>query len=81
MATKTMPRKDDNRPNVLELSAGELVALLVDEAGESINGLMGITGIDRATLSRYRSGQRQAVETHWRTLAQYALRKKVVKID
>lgn len=69
----------DNLPEAIELSAGELVDRLVEEAGESYTTIAAATGIDRGALSRFRSGQRVANENDYRALAKYAKSQKVVK--
>lgn len=64
-------------PCVLDLSAGQLVDKLMCNGAESFTSLQLATGINRAALSRFRSGKRVANENDYRSLARYGIAQKV----
>jgi len=66
-------------PFALDLSAGELVDKLLTNGVESFTSLEQITGINRAALSRFRSGKRVANENDYRALARYAVAQKIAE--
>lgn len=73
-------KQDRNLPHVLDLSAGELVELLIKEAGESYTTLSAATGVDRSALSRLRTTDRLANEQMYRSLAKYAISQKIASV-
>jgi hypothetical protein len=70
-------RAKDSLPCVLELSAGQLVDKLLSNGVESFTSLELATGINRAALSRFRSGKRIANENDYRSLAKYGIAQRV----
>lgn len=74
---KAMKRKA--KPRAIDLSARELIALLIDEAGESRTSIAQRTGIDLSAVSRFYSGQRAANENDYRKLADMAISLKIAE--
>lgn len=68
-----------SKPKALELSAKELVDLLIDEAGESKSSIAKLTQIDLSAISRFHSGQRVANENDFRKLAALAISLKIAE--
>ncbi len=67
------------KPRALELSAQELVTLLIIEAGETKTSISQITKIDLSAISRFYSGQRVANENDYRKLASLAISLKIAE--
>jgi hypothetical protein len=70
-------RKKESLPCVLDLTAGQLVDKLLNNGVETFTALELATGINRAALSRFRSGKRVANESDYRRLAKYGISQKV----
>ena len=66
------------KPKAIELSAQQLVALLIDEAGETRSSIASRTGIHLSAVSRFFLGQRIANENDFRKLAEMAISLKIV---
>lgn len=74
---KQPPKKP--KPKAVELSAQQLVALLIDEAGESKTSISQATGIHNSALTRFHSGQRMANESDYRKLVGMAISLKIAE--
>ena len=67
------------KPKAIELSAQQLVALLIEEAGESKTSISQATGIHNSALTRFHLGQRAANESDYRKLAEMAISLKIAE--